>query len=124
MQPTNEVLEKKFADPKMYQFSIRNIVPRFVFRSLSVIVATAFAAMLPFFGDIMAIMGAFGFIPLDFIFPMIVYNVTFKPSKRGLVFWGNTFIAVVSGVLSAIGAIASVRQTVLDAKHYRLFANI
>ncbi|XP_040995349.1 GABA transporter 1-like [Juglans microcarpa x Juglans regia] len=124
LQPTNEVLEKKFADPTMDQFSIRNVVPRFILRSLSVIVATVFAAMLPFFGDIMAIMGAFGFIPLDFIFPMVVYNVTFKPSKRGLVVWGNTLIAVVSGVLSAIGAIASVRQTVLDANEYRLFANI
>jgi hypothetical protein len=49
--------------------------------------------------------------------------VTFKPSKRGLVFWGNTLIAVASTVLSMVGAVASVRQIVLDAKEYRLFAN-
>jgi amino acid permease len=124
LQPTNEVFEKLFADPKMDQFSIRNIVPRLIFRSMSVIIGTTFAAMLPFFGDIMALLGAFGCIPLDFIFPMVFYNVTFKPSKRGLVFWGNTLIAVASSVLSMVGAVASVRQIVLDAKTYRLFANI
>lgn len=124
LQPTNEVFEKLFADPKTDQFSIRNVVPRLIFRSMSVIVGTTFAAMLPFFGDIMALLGAFGCIPLDFIFPMVFYNVTFKPSKRGLVFWGNTLIAVASTVLSMVGAVASVRQIVLDAKTYRLFANI
>ncbi|KAK9911813.1 hypothetical protein M0R45_035702 [Rubus argutus] len=99
MQPTNEVFEKKFADPKMDQFSIRNVVPRLILRSLSVVVATIFAAMLPFFGDIMALFGAFGCIPLDFILPMIFYNL-------------------------GVGAVASVRQIVLDAKTYRLFANM
>jgi amino acid permease len=124
LQPTNEVFEKLFADPKKDQFSIRNVVPRLILRSLSVILGTLFAAMLPFFGDIMALFGAFGCIPLDFIFPMVVYNVTFKPSKRGIVFWGNTLIAVASSALSVLGAIASVRQIVLDAKVYRLFADV
>jgi hypothetical protein len=80
--------------------------------------------MLPFFGDIMALFGAFGCIPLDFILPMVFYNVTFKPSKKGLVFWGNTLIAVVSTLLAAVGAVASVRQIVLDAKTYSLFADV
>ncbi|KAM1175637.1 hypothetical protein ACFX2I_028020 [Malus domestica] len=124
LQPTNEVFEKKFADPKKDQFSVRNVVPRLILRSLSVIVATTFAAMLPFFGDIMALFGAFGCIPLDFILPMIFYNVTFKPSKQSLIFWVNTSIAGVSFLLVGVGAVASVRQIVLDAKTYRLFANM
>uniref|UniRef100_A0A6N2M5I5 Amino acid transporter transmembrane domain-containing protein n=1 Tax=Salix viminalis TaxID=40686 RepID=A0A6N2M5I5_SALVM len=95
LQPTNDVFEGKFSDAKSDQFSIRNVVPRLVFRSLSVIIATAVAAMFPFFGDINAVIGAFGFIPLDFILPVIFYNVTFKPSKKGLMFWGNTAIAII-----------------------------
>ena len=106
MQPTNEVFEQKFADPKMEEFSTRNTIPRLILRSLSVVVATFFAAMLPFFGDLMALFGAFGCIPLDFILPMIFYNVTFKPSKRGLIFWANTFIAVASFVLSMKSSIS------------------
>nr|AYA60133.1 GABA transporter 3 [Camellia sinensis] len=124
LQPTNVVIERKFADPKKGQFSIRNVMPRLIFRSLSIVIATLLAAMLPFFGDIMALFGAFGCIPLDFILPMIFYNVTFKPSKKSIIFWGNTFIATISIVLSLVGAVASVRQIVLDAKTYRLFANM
>lgn len=124
LQPSNVVLERTFADPKKGQLSIRNVVPRLISRSLSVIFATTFAAMLPFFGDIMALFGAFGCIPLDFILPMVFYNLTFKPSKKSFIFWGNTLIGVVSLALSMIGAVASVRQIILDAKTYRLFANL
>ncbi|KAI9124631.1 hypothetical protein K1719_004553 [Acacia pycnantha] len=122
MQPTNELFETMFADPKVGEFSVRNVVPRLISRSLSVVVATVLAAMLPFFGDIMAVFGAFGCIPLDFILPMVFFNLTFKPSKRSLIFWANTFIALASSVLVVIGAVASVRQIVLDAKTYSLFS--
>ncbi|KAM7256736.1 hypothetical protein ACFE04_012477 [Oxalis oulophora] len=81
-------------------------------------------AILPFFGDIMAFFGVFGFNPLDFILPMVLYNAAFKPSKRSLVCWGNTHIAMISAVLVAAGVVASVRQMVLNAKSYNLFANI
>ncbi|XP_057798827.1 GABA transporter 1-like [Salvia miltiorrhiza] len=124
MQPTNVVIERKFADPKKPEFSRRNVVPRLVFRSLSVASAATVAAMLPFFGDMMALAGALGIIPLDFILPMVLYNVAFKPSKRSLIFWVNTAIAAVSTVLVAVGAVASVRQIILDAKTYKLFANM
>ncbi|KAK4754547.1 hypothetical protein SAY87_002651 [Trapa incisa] len=124
MQPTNELIEKTFSDPKSGQFSTRNIVPRLIMRSLSVVVATILAAMLPFFGDIMALFGAFGCIPVDFILPMVLYNVALKPSRRSLVFLVNTLIIAVSSALVVIGAVASVRQIVIDAKAYRLFANV
>ncbi|KAG8501792.1 hypothetical protein CXB51_004094 [Gossypium anomalum] len=124
LQPTNEVFEKWFANPKLDQFSARNVMPRLVLRSLSVIIGTTFAAMFPFFGDIMALFGAFGVIPLDFILPMVLYNLTFKPSRQSIVFWANTLIAVASSALVAMGALASVRQIILDAKTYNLFANV
>ncbi|XP_030451317.1 GABA transporter 1-like [Syzygium oleosum] len=124
LQPTNKVFEKKLADPKMDQFSTCNVVPRLIARSLLVVVATTVAMMLPFFGDIMALLGMFGCIPLDFILPMVFYNVAFEPSKRSFMFRANTTIVVVSLVLVGISAVASVRQMALDAKTYRLFANM
>ncbi|CAN1171550.1 GABA transporter 1 [Linum perenne] len=124
LQPTNEVLESLFGDPKREQFSARNVVPRILSRSASVVLATTLAAMLPFFGDINAIIGAFGFIPLDFILPLVFYNLTFKPSKRSLVFWLNSAIAVVFATVGAIAAVTAVRQIGLDANTYRLFANV
>ena len=124
MQPTNEVLEQTFGDPKSPEFSKRNVVPRVISRSLAIIISTIIAAMLPFFGDINSLIGAFGFIPLDFILPMIFYNFTFKPSKGSFSFWLNVTIAVTFSALGAIAAVAAVRQIVLDAKTYRLFANV
>ncbi|XP_023551527.1 GABA transporter 1-like isoform X1 [Cucurbita pepo subsp. pepo] len=124
LQPTNELFEKKLADPTKKQFSTRNIVPRLISRSLTVIIATIFSSMLPFFGDLMGLIGALGFIPLDFIMPMVFYNATFKPSKRTFIFWINSVIVAISSVLAAIGGVAAIRQIVLDAKEYRLFANV
>lgn len=123
-QPTNELLEKTFSDPKKGQFSIRNVVPRLVYRSLSIVAAVTIAAMLPFFGDINAVIGAFGFLPLDFVLPAIFFNITFKPSKRKPVFWINMTIVVVFSILAVIAAVAAVRQIVLDANSYKLFANV
>ncbi|XP_058734960.1 GABA transporter 1-like [Vicia villosa] len=124
LQPTNEVLEQSFGDPKSPEFSKRNVIPRVISRSLSIIIATILAAMLPFFGDINSLIGAFGFMPLDFILPVIFYNLTFKPSKRSPIFWLNVTIAVVFSILGAIATIAAVRQIALDAKNYQLFANV
>ncbi|KAK2403923.1 GABA transporter [Trifolium repens] len=123
LQPTNELFETIFGDPKKGQFSMRNVVPRVLSRSISVAAATVFAAMLPFFPDIMALFGAFAFIPLDFILPMVFYNITFKPSKQSIIFWLNTLIGGVSSILVVIGGIASIRQIALDAKTYSLFSD-
>ncbi|KAJ4973569.1 hypothetical protein NE237_006743 [Protea cynaroides] len=124
LQPTNEIFEQTFADPTSPQFSTRNIIPRLLSRSFSVVVATLIAAMFPFFGDIMAFIGAVGIIPLDFILPMVFYNVTFRPSKRDLIFWINIAIALVFSALGVLGTVSSVRQIILDSKTYHLFANV
>ena len=60
-QPTFEVLEGKSGDVSNGKFSLRNVIPRLFLRSVYVCVATVIAAMLPFFGDINGVIGAFGF---------------------------------------------------------------
>ncbi|KAL3752373.1 hypothetical protein ACJRO7_013083 [Eucalyptus globulus] len=124
LQPTNEVLETTFADPMSTEFSARNVIPRLISRSISIIVATTLAAMLPFFGDINSLIGAFGFLPLDFVLPVIFYNLTFKPSRRSSIFWLNITIAVVFSTVAVIAAVAAVRQIALDADTYQLFADL
>ncbi|MED6132925.1 Sodium- and chloride-dependent GABA transporter 1 [Stylosanthes scabra] len=124
LQPTNEVLEQAFSDPKSPEFSQRNVVPRLISRSICTAIATAIAAMLPFFGDINSLIGAFGIMPLDFILPPIFFNLTFRPSKKTPIFWLNVTIAVAFSIVGATAAVAAIRQIVLDAKTYRLFANL
>ncbi|XBI66782.1 GABA transporter 1-like [Triticum dicoccoides] len=124
LQPTNEVLEGLLSDPKAGQYAARNVVPRLVSRTLAVAFGTTIAAMIPFFGDMNALIGAFGFMPLDFAVPALFYNLTFKPSKKGFVFWLNTAIAVVFSAVAIVASVAAVRQIVLDAGTYKLFANV
>ncbi|XP_051120826.1 GABA transporter 1-like [Andrographis paniculata] len=122
LQPTNEVLERTFADPKSREFSSRNVVPRVISRSISVVVATTLAAMLPFFGDINALIGAFGFIPLDFVLPFVFFVLTFE--QNGIKRYVHISLAVIFSALGIIAAVAAVRQIIIDAKTYQLFANI
>ncbi|XP_047058443.1 GABA transporter 1-like [Lolium rigidum] len=124
LQPTNEVLEGFLSDPKAGQYAARNVVPRLLSRTLAVAFGTTIAAMIPFFGDMNALIGAFGFLPLDFAVPAIFYNLTFKPSKKGVVFWLNTAIAVVFSALAVVASVTAVRQIILDAGTYKLFANV
>ncbi|KAB2606591.1 GABA transporter 1-like [Pyrus ussuriensis x Pyrus communis] len=91
---------REFADPTNKQFSARNVIPGVITHSMSIILATIIAVMLPFFRHINSVIGAFGFMPLDFILPV----------------WFS--------ILGVLAAIAAVRQISLDAKTYRLFANV
>ncbi|XP_010488622.1 PREDICTED: GABA transporter 1 [Camelina sativa] len=124
LQPINDILESVVSDPTKKEFSIRNVIPRLVARSLFVAVATIVAAMLPFFGDVNSLLGAFGFIPLDFVLPVVFFNFTFKPSKKSFIFWINTLIAVVFSILGVIAMVAAVRQIIMDASTYKLFADV
>lgn len=117
-------MESAISDPTKKEFSVRNVIPRLVARSLFVAVATVVAAMLPFFGDVNSLLGAFGFIPLDFVLPVVFFNITFKPSKKSFIFWINTLIAVVFSSLGVIAMVAAVRQIMIDANTYKLFADV
>ncbi|KAG6397115.1 hypothetical protein SASPL_143279 [Salvia splendens] len=122
-QVAYEMMEAKSADVRQGIFSSRNLIPRVILRSLYVIVCGFFAAMLPFFGDISAVVGAIGFIPLDFVLPMLLYNMTHKPTKASAAFWINNGIIVVFTGVGLLGAFSSVRKLVLDAKEFKIFSD-
>ncbi|KAI3453802.1 hypothetical protein Pfo_010465 [Paulownia fortunei] len=122
-QVAYEIMEKKSADVKQGIFSKRNLIPRIILRSLYMIFCGFIAAMLPFFGDINAVVGAIGFIPLDFVLPMLLYNMTFKPTKSSLAYWINNSIIIIFTCVGLMGAFSSLRKLVLDAKEFKLFSS-
>lgn len=122
-QVAYEIMEKKSADVNKGIFSRRNLVPRIILRSFYVILCGLFAAMLPFFGDINGVIGAVGFIPLDFILPMLLYNMTYKPSRSSLVYWVNLSIMIVFTGVGLLGSFSSIRKLVLDANKFKIFSN-
>ncbi|KAM7255836.1 hypothetical protein ACFE04_011577 [Oxalis oulophora] len=122
-QVAYDIIEKQAADVKQGIFSKRNLIPRLILRTIYVIFCGTIAAMLPFFGDINGVIGAFGFIPLDFILPMILYNVTHKPLKSSITYWINTSIIVIFTGVVILGAFSSVRNLLLDANQFKLFSS-
>lgn len=116
-------METKSADVNQGMFSKRNVIPRIILRSLYMIFCGFFAAMLPFFGDINGVVGALGFIPLDFILPMLLYNMTYKPSKSSFTYWINIIIMVVFTGVGLLGSFSSLRKLVLDASKFKLFSD-
>ncbi|CAH8277837.1 unnamed protein product [Arabidopsis lyrata] len=122
-QVAYEIMEKKSADTTKGIFSRRNLVPRLILRTLYMAFCGFMAAMLPFFGDINAVVGAFGFIPLDFVLPMLLYNMTYKPTKRSFTYWINMTIMVVFTCTGLMGAFSSIRKLVLDANKFKLFSS-
>ena len=122
-QVAYEIMEKQSADTKHGRFSWRNLVPRLALRTGYVAVCALVAAALPFFGDIVGVVGAIGFIPLDFVLPVVMYNVALAPPRRSLVYVANVAIMAVFTVVRLIGAVASVRKLVLDAGQFKLFSD-
>lgn len=122
-QVAYEIMEKKSADVNQGIFSKRNLIPRIILRSMYMVLCGFFAAMLPFFGDISGVVGAVGFIPLDFVLPMLLYNKTHKPTKSTFIYWLNISIIVVFTGVGLMGTFSSVRKLVLDAKQFQLFSD-
>ncbi|XVF53040.1 hypothetical protein PTKIN_Ptkin05aG0067400 [Pterospermum kingtungense] len=122
-QVAYEIMEKQPTDVKQGMFSKRNLIPRLILRSLYVIFCGFMAAMLPFFGDISGVVGAIGFIPLDFIFPMLLYNMTYKPSRSSFTYWINLFIIITFTGVGIMGSFSSIRKLVLDANQFKLFSS-
>ncbi|KAJ8451151.1 hypothetical protein Cgig2_026960 [Carnegiea gigantea] len=115
------ILSMKSADTKRGIFSKRNLIPRLILRTTYMIFCGLFAAMLPFFGDINSVIGAIGFIPLDFILPMLLYNMTYKPSKSSITYWINISIIVIFTGVGLLGTFSSIRKLILDAKEFKIF---
>lgn len=122
-QVAYEIMERKSADVKQGIFSMRNLIPRIILRTLYVIFCGFFAAMLPFFGDINGVVGAIGFIPLDFVLPMVLYNMTYKPPRSSLTYWVNMSIIVVFSGAGIMGSFSSIRKLILDANKFKLFSS-
>lgn len=124
LQPAFEVLEAQFADVNKGTFSIHNLAPRLLGRTVFVGAASFFAAMLPFFGDINALMGALGYTPIVFVFPIMFSIIVFKPSKHSFKFWFHVGMILFFSLLTVLGSLAAIGQLSLDAHQYRIFADV
>ncbi|KAH9313218.1 hypothetical protein KI387_028253, partial [Taxus chinensis] len=71
--PVHEALDTRFSRINEKDFSLHNMLSRFILRFSLFTVNTFVAAMLPFLGDFVNLMGSLSLIPLTFIFPSLIF---------------------------------------------------
>ena len=122
---------KKYPDSQFITKEIKIPVPgfkpynlnlfRLVWRTIFVIITTVISMLLPFFNDIVGILGAFGFWPLTVYFPVEMYIAQKKIPKwstRWLCLQILSFACLIISIAAAAGSVAGV---VLDLKVYKPF---
>ena len=122
-RPTYEYFEMKLCDIHQSRLSMRNLSARFCITLVYNVLLTLLAALLPFFGDFVALVGAVGFIPMDFILPLLMWLRVRKPHT----WWVWTFnlsiliFYTIVGVVSCVGAIRSIH---IHVTTYKVFADL
>ncbi|KAJ4838178.1 Amino acid permease 2 [Turnera subulata] len=94
---------------------------RLVWRTTFVVVTTVIAMLLPFFNDIVGILGAFGFWPLTVYFPVEMYVVQKKIPKWSTKWIFLQILSVACLLISVVAGVGSVAGVLLDLKNFRPF---
>ena len=116
-QVAYEIIEAKTADAARGNLALRTAY---------VAGCALAAAMLPFFGEIIAVVGAVGYIPLDVVIPVVMYNMAPRGGggrRSQAAYAANVAIMVVFVGLGVIGGVASVRKLAINADRFMLFSN-
>jgi hypothetical protein len=77
--------------------------------------------LLPFFNDVVGILGAFGFWPLTVFFPVEMYIAQQKIERWSSRWLGLQILSMSCLVISLVAAVGSVAGVVLDLKTYKPF---
>ncbi|KAJ6677915.1 hypothetical protein OIU85_008490 [Salix viminalis] len=89
---------------------------RLVWRTLFVILTTVISMLLPFFNDVVGILGALGFWPLTVYFPVEMYIVQKKIPKWSTRWICLQMLSMACLVISLVAVAGSIAGVVLDLK--------
>ena len=94
---------------------------RIVWRTLFVVTTTVISMLLPFFGGVVSLLGAFGFWPLTVYFPVEMYISQKKIPKWSTRWICLQMLSMACLVISLVAAAGSIAGVVLDLKVYKPF---
>ncbi|KAK9167426.1 hypothetical protein Scep_002617 [Stephania cephalantha] len=120
--PKSEFITKDYKIPIPGGFRPFNLnLFRLVWRSIFVVITTVVSMLLPFFNDIVGILGAFGFWPLTVYFPVEMYIALKKIPKWSTKWICLQTLSMACLVISVAAAAGSIAGVVLDLKVYKPF---
>ncbi|XP_031381792.1 amino acid permease 3-like [Punica granatum] len=94
---------------------------RLVWRTIFVMLTTIIAMLMPFFNDVVGILGAFGFWPLTVYFPVEMYIATSRIPRWSTQWVGLQILSMTCLVVSIVAAVGSFAGVALDLKTYKPF---
>jgi Transmembrane amino acid transporter protein len=109
--------EKRFRIPltnSVYHFSPF----RLVWRTFYVVVTTLIAMLMPFFNDVLGLLGAIGFYPLTIYFPIAVHRIQNKVEHGTAYWWWLMFVDVTFFGVSVLAAFGSILGIVADLRGF------
>ncbi|XP_022993876.1 amino acid permease 3-like [Cucurbita maxima] len=119
--PANKFITKEIEIPipgfRPYKFNLFRLVWRAVF----VIVTTLISMLLPFFNDVVGLLGAIGFWPLAVYYPVEMYILQKKIPKWSSRWVRFQILSVACLIISIAAAIGSVAGVLIDLKSYKPF---
>ncbi|XP_031476217.1 amino acid permease 3-like [Nymphaea colorata] len=96
---------------------------RLVWRTAFVVLTTVISMLMPFFNDVVGILGALGFWPLTVYFPIEMYINQKKISKWSSRWLGLQILSFACLLVSVAAACGSIAGVFLDLKSYKPFKN-
>ncbi|KAJ8764159.1 hypothetical protein K2173_005075 [Erythroxylum novogranatense] len=99
--------------PKALSFRIK-------IRGIYLIASSLVAALLPFIGDFIGLIGSICVVPITFVIPNHMY-LTAKRNLNSFQKLWHWFNVIIFSILSVAATVASVRLIVIDSKNYKLF---
>lgn len=134
-QPLFAFIEKmaseKYPDSKFITKDIKIPIPgfrpynlnlfRLVWRTCFVMITTLISMLLPFFNDVVGLLGALGFWPLTVYFPVEMYISQKKIPKWSATWLCLQVLSVVCLIITIGAAAGSIAGIILDLKSYTSF---
>lgn len=120
--PDNAFLTKEF-EVKIPGFKspYKGNVFRVVYRCGFVVTTTVISMLMPFFNDVVGILGALGFWPLTVYFPVEMYIKQRKVEKWSMRWVCLKMLSVACLVISMVALVGSIAGVMLDLKVYKPF---
>lgn len=94
---------------------------RLIWRTVFVITTTVISMLLPFFNDVVALLGAVGFWPLTVYFPVEMYIVQQKIAAFTSKWWILKILSGVCFLVSLAAAAGAIEGVIQDLKTYKAF---
>jgi len=133
-QPLFAFVEKETAKRwpktnKEFKISVPGLPPynqnifSLVWRTVFVIITTVISMMLPFFNDVLGVIGALGFWPLTVYFPVEMYILQKRIPKWSMRWISLKLMSAVCLIVSIVAGLGSVVGVLLDLKKYKPFSS-